>query len=130
MNLFESSEYAESLSECKKRPCGFSLEVNHEVVAIGFNHGSGEVCRCRPTGQENPDCEHAEIHATKNITFLEGDYVRGASTYICCINCCKELVRFGVDVLFYRDHRNELQKQQGIKFLIENGVIVRNEWSI
>lgn len=129
MNLFESAEYAESLSECKKRQCGFSLEVNGEIVSLGFNHGNGEECKCRPTGQENPDCDHAEIHGMRHIEFLSSDYVRAASTYICCLNCCKEMVKRGVNVLFYRDHRFEPEKQKGIEFLKLNNVEVLNEWS-
>lgn len=130
MNLFQSAEYAESLSHCNKRPCGFSLEVNHEVVSIGFNHGDSEPCNCRPTGQQNPDCLHAEKHGTSNYEYLKSDYVRGASTYICCFDCCVHLFNKGINVLYYRDHRNEPEKQRGINFLKSNGVEVRHEWSV
>ena len=128
MNLFESAEYAESLSECKKKRVGASLAINSTVVSLGFNHAEHS-CHC-DMNAENPNIEHAEIHCLKNYEFIGNEYSEMAVTYICCLNCAKYIVGKGVKVVYYRDHRTEPQKQQGIKFLLENGVIVRNEWSV
>ena len=128
MNLFESAEYAESLSECKKKRVGASLAINNTVVSLGFNHAEHS-CHC-DMNAENPNIEHAEIHCLKNYEFIGNEYSEMAVTYICCLNCAKYIVGKGVKVVYYRDHRTEPQKQQGIKFLLENGVIVRNEWSV
>ena len=128
MNLFESAEYAESLSECKKKQVGASLAINNTVTAIGFNHAEHS-CHCNMNA-ENPQIEHAEIHCLKNYEFIGNEYSEMAVTYICCLNCAKYIVSKGVKVVYYRDHRTEPHKQQGIKFLLENGVIVRNEWSV
>lgn len=128
MNLFESAEYAESLSECKKKQVGASLAINNTVTSIGFNHAEHD-CHCNMNA-ENPQIEHAEIHCLKNYEFIGNEYSEMAVTYICCLNCAKYIVSKGVKVVYYRDHRTEPHKQQGIKFLIKNGVIVRNEWSV
>lgn len=127
MNLFEAAEYAKSLSTCEKRQVGASLAINNQVVAIGFNHAE-QSCKCDMKA-ENPQIEHAEIHCLKNYEFLDSEYSEMAVTYLCCLPCAEYIHSKGVKVLYYQDHRNEPNKQQGIKFLIENGVIVRNEWS-
>lgn len=129
MNLFESAEYARKSSPCTKRSVGASLAINGEVVALGFNHGNNEKCTCDKS-KENPNVKHAEIHCLENYEFLSNEYSEMAVTYICCLNCAKYIVSKGVKVVYYRDHRTEPHKQQGIKFLLENGVIVRNEWSV
>lgn len=127
-NLFIQAEYAESLSVCEKRPCGFAVQVNDEVVAIGFNHGDEEACNCN-LNAENPDCLHAEIHGLKHTVFLSNDDVVAACTYLCCLNCCKEMLRRGIRKLYYRDHRNIESKQQGIRYLRMNGVEVFHFWN-
>ena len=129
MNIFESAEYAASLSECKKRKIGSALSVNGEVVAIGFNHSTGEPCNCSME-QENPGVEHAEISCLKHYKFLHNDHSEFSCTYICCFNCCLEIFEKGIKILYYRDHRNEPEKQRGINFLKSNGVEVRHEWSV
>lgn len=127
MDGFDAADYAESLSCCKKRKCGFSIEVNEEVHAIGFNHGDSEQCNCS-TDRENPEVLHAEIHGLKHAKFLVSENAIGFSTYICCFNCCKELLKRGIVKLYYRDHRNDESKQIGINYLKQNGVSVKHYW--
>ena len=129
MNLFESAEYARKSSPCTKRSVGASLAINGEVVALGFNHGNNEKCTCDKS-KENPNVKHAEIHCLENYEFLSNEYSEMAVTYICCLDCCKYILSKGVKVLYYKKKRRERRKKQGIKFLLENGVIVRNEWSV
>lgn len=127
MDGFDAADYAESLSCCEKRPCGFAIEVNDEIHAIGFNHGDNEECNCTKDA-ENPNVLHAEIHALQHAKFLVSENAIGFSTYICCFNCCKELLKRGIVRLYYRDHRNEESKQKGINYLKQNGVEVRHYW--
>ena len=127
MNIFESAEYAESLSICKKRKVGSAILLNNKVVSIGFNHGMHENCNCDES-KENPDCLHAEIvsfFADDDFCFKGGDM---AVTYLPCLNCAKMIIKNGIKRVYYRDHREEDHKQSGIKFLVENGVDVRYEW--
>jgi len=128
MNLFESAEYAESISTCRKRKVGAAIELNNRVVSIGMNHGAYEKCNCRPTGHENPDCLHAEIVAF----FSEDDFCfKGgvmSLTYLPCLQCAELILKKGIVKVFYRDHRDEPEKQKGIEFLKLNNVEVLNEW--
>lgn len=126
MNLFQSAEYAESLSNCLKRRVGASLSINNEVVAIGFNHADMS-CKCS-LSSENPQVQHAEIACLEHYEFLGEEYSEMAVTYICCIDCSKHILKKGVKRIYYRDHRDE--KSQGINFLKSNGVEVLNEWSV
>ena len=128
MNLFEAAEYAQDLSRCLKRSVGCSIELNNRVVSIGMNHGFSEECNCN-THTENPECLHAEtvaFIADDEYSFLGGVM---AVTYLPCLNCAKLISSKGIKTVFYKYHRNEPEKQLGINFLKENGVIVRNEWS-
>lgn len=128
MNLFESAEYAESISHCSKRPVGAAIELNNRVVSIGWNHGTTEKCNCRPTGQENPDCLHAEIVAF----FSEDDFCfKGgvmALTYLPCLQCAELIAKKGIAEIYYRDHRIESKKQKGIDFLIAKNIKVSHFW--
>lgn len=126
MNLFESAEYAESLSECKKRKVGASLAVNGEVVAVGFNH-SDEDCHCN-MNHENPYVKHAEVSCLEHYEFIQGEYSEMAVTYMCCINCARYIVKRHVNRVYIRDWRDD--KTQGIEFLKLNNVEVLNEWKI
>lgn len=127
MNLFDAAEYAESLSNCKKRPVGCSLAINGEVVAIGFNHADSK-CKCK-MHEENSKVEHAEICCMKHYEFLKQDYSELAVTYICCLNCSKEIVKRGIRKVYYRDHRPEPDKQLGINYLKSHNVEVSNQWN-
>lgn len=130
MNLFESAEYAKSLSTCFKRPVGASLAINNTVVSLGFNHGGDEDCTCKLTkGTKNPNVKHAEVHCLENYEFLSNEYSEMAITYMPCLDCSKYLVSKGIKAIYYLKHEFEPEKQLGINFLKENGVIVRNEWS-
>ena len=88
MNLFESAEYAESISTCGKKPVGAAIELNNRVVSIGMNHGFNEKCNCKKH-QSNPDCLHAEVVAF----FADDDFCfKGgimAATYFTCFKCAK-----------------------------------------
>lgn len=125
MNLFRQAEYAESLSECKKRRVGCSLSVNGEVVAVGFNH-SDEDCHCN-MNHENPHVKHAEVSCLEHYEFIQGEYSEMAVTYMCCINCAKYIVKRHVNRVYIRDWRDD--KTQGIEFLKLNNVEVLNAWS-
>jgi dCMP deaminase len=127
MNLFESAEYAESISHCTKRPVGAAIELNNRVVSIGWNHGTTEKCNC-DKHRSNPDCLHAEAVAF----FADDDFCfKGgiiAVTYLPCLNCAKLIVSKGIKSVYYRDHRND--RTQGVEFLKLNNVEVLNEWKI
>ena len=127
MNIFESAEYAESISTCSKRKVGAAVELNNRVVSIGMNHGTSEKCVCKKH-QSNPNCLHAEVVAF----FADDDFCfKGgimAVTYLPCLNCAKLIVSKGIKLVYYRDHRND--KTQGIEFLKLNNVEVLNEWKI
>lgn len=125
MNLFQSAEYAESLSECFKRKVGASLSVSGKVVSIGFNH-SDEKCTCSMS-HENPNVKHAEVSCLEHYEFLGDEYSEMAVTYVCCIQCSKYMVKKGVKRVYVRDWRED--KQQGIDFLKLNNVEVLNEWN-
>lgn len=129
MNIFDSAEYAASLSECKKLKVGAALSVKGEVVAVGYNHAYDEPCSCS-MDKENPMVRHAEIACLEHYELLHNDYAEMACTYICCLKCCEYILKKGINVLYYRDHRNEPEKQRGINFLKSNGVEVRHEWSV
>lgn len=126
MNLFESADYAESLSECRKRKVGSSLAVNGEVVSIGFNH-SDEKCTCNMQS-ENPSVKHAEVSCLEHYEFIQGEYAEMAVTYMCCLSCAKYIVKRHVNRIYIRDWRSD--KTQGIEFLKLNNVEVLNEWKI
>lgn len=127
MSLFESAEYAASLSICNKRKVGASLSVNGEVVAIGFNHGDTEHCSCSHE-HENQNVIHAEIMALHDFKFLHNDYVELAVNYPPCLNCANEIVKRGVSRVYYTNHRND--KTSGLEFLKLNKVEVLREWKI
>jgi deoxycytidylate deaminase len=120
MNLFESAEYAESLSQCKKRKVGASLSVNGEVVSIGFNH-SDENCTCS-MNHENPNVKHAEVSCLEHYEFLGNEYSEMAVTYMCCIRCAEYMTKKGVKRVYIRDWRDD--KTQGVEFLKLNKVEV------
>ena len=129
MNLFESAEYASSLSVCNKRKVGSAILLNNRVVSIGFNHGSNEKCKCEGL-KENPDCLHAEVvsfFADDDFCFSGGIM---AVTYLPCLNCAKLILKKGIKTVFYRDDRKEPNKRLGIDFLNDNGVEVLNEWRV
>mgnify|MGYP004533447937 CR=1 FL=1 len=126
MNLFESAEYAESISTCSKRKVGAAVELNNRVVSIGMNHGFNEKCNCDKY-RSNPNCLHAEVvsfFADDDFCFKGGIM---AVTYLPCLNCAKLIVSKGIKSVYYRDHRND--KTQGIEFLKLNNVEVLNEWN-
>lgn len=127
MSLFDSAEYAASLSICNKRKVGAALSVNGEVVAIGFNHGDTELCSCSHE-HENPNVIHAEIMALHDFKFLHNDYVELAVNYPPCLNCANEIVKRGVSRVYYTNHRND--KTSGLEFLKLNKVEVLREWKI
>ena len=125
MNIFQSAEYAESISTCSKRKVGAAIELNNRVVSIGMNHGTSEKCVCKKH-QSNPNCLHAEVvsfFADDDFCFKGGIM---AVTYLPCLNCAKLIVSKGIKSVYYRDHRND--KTQGIEFLKLNNVEVLNEW--
>ena len=125
MNIFQSAEYAESISTCSKKPVGAAIELNNRVVSIGMNHGTSEKCVCKKH-QSNPNCLHAEVvsfFADDDFCFKGGIM---AVTYLPCLNCAKLIVSKGIKSVYYRDHRND--KTQGIEFLKLNNVEVLNEW--
>ena len=127
MNIFESAEYAESISTCGKRKVGAAVELNNRVVSIGMDHGTSEKCICKKH-QSNPNCLHAEVvsfFADDDFCFKGGIM---AVTYLPCLNCAKLIVSKGIKSVYYRDHRND--KTQGIEFLKLNNVEVLNEWKI
>ena len=127
MNLFESAEYAESISTCGKRRVGAAIELNNRVVSIGMNHGTSEKCVCKKH-QSNPNCLHAEVvsfFADDDFCFKGGIM---AVTYLPCLNCAKLIVSKGIKSVYYRDHRSD--KTQGIEFLKLNNVEVLNKWKI
>lgn len=120
MNLFESAEYAETLSTCLKRKVGASLMVRGEVVAIGFNHAD-ENCTC-DLDKENPNVKHAEVSCLEHYELLSSDNAEMAVTYMCCIDCAKFIVKKHVKRVFIRDWRDD--KMQGVDFLKLNNVEV------
>ena len=125
MNIFESAEYAESISTCGKRKVGAAIELNNRVVSIGMNHGTSEKCNC-DKHRSNPNCLHAEVvsfFADDDFCFKCGIM---AVTYLPCLNCAKLIVSKGIKSVYYRGHRND--KTQGIEFLKLNNVEVLNEW--
>lgn len=127
MNIFDSAEYAESLSECKKRKVGASLAINGQVMSLGFNHSHGEECSCQ-FGNENPQVRHAEVSCLEHYEFIQGEYAEMAVTYMCCLDCAQYIVKRHVNRVYIRDWRKD--KTQGIEFLKLNNVEVLNEWKI
>lgn len=130
MNIFESAEYAESLSICTKKKVGAAVMLNNRVVSIGVNHGfDSEKCNCSKHST-NPDCLHAEVVSF----FADDDFCfNGATiavTYLPCLNCAKLIHSKGIKTVYYRDDRQEPEKRLGVNFLANNGIDVLNKWRV
>lgn len=129
MNVFESADYAQSLSVCKKKKVGAAIMLANRVVSIGMNHGTTEECNCN-MHKSNPDCLHAEVvsfFAEDDFCFRNGVM---AVTYIPCLNCAKLIVSKGIKMVYYKEHRDESEKQLGINYLKQHNVEVLNQWKI
>ena len=129
MNVFESADYAQSLSVCKKKKVGAAIMLANRVVSIGMNHGTTEECNCN-MHKSNPDVLHAEVvafFADNDFSFKGGIM---AVTYIPCLECSKLIVSKGIKTVYYKEHRAEPEKQLGINYLKQHGIEVLNQWKI
>ena len=122
------AEVTASISYSERTKVGSVIVVDNGIISTGYNG--------KPKGQDNcceimvddklvtsPLVIHSEINALSRIRERNLSCVGGSmfQTLSPCVNCSNEIIKSGIDSVFYRDSYRD---DSGIKLLIANNINV------
>ena len=118
-----------SLSSAKRLQVGAIVVKNDRIISIGYNgmpSGWSNVCEDITedgTLKTKPEVLHAESNAIAKLA-KSNDSGDGAELFVThspCIECAKLIYQSGIKGVYYS---KEYRSSEGIKFLVESGVVV------